>query len=74
MDLDDEVKVLVLDVLEANVAQDAGVVNEDVDAPVVADGRLDDAVAELDRVVVGDGLAAGGLDLVDDDVGRLVAS
>ena len=32
--------------------------------------RLDDLVAVLDRVVVGDGLAARLLDLVDDLVGR----
>lgn len=71
MDGDNQVPVLVLHVLEADVAQDAGVVDQDVDAPKGLDGRLDDLVAVLDAVVVGDGLAACGLDLVDDDIRSL---
>jgi uncharacterized protein YfiM (DUF2279 family) len=54
---------------ERDVAQDAGVVDEDVDRPNASIGGLDDGVAVLDRVVVGDRGAAGGLDLVDDLVG-----
>jgi hypothetical protein len=69
--LDDQVPVLVLEVLEGNVAQDAGVVDEDVDAAKGLDGGLDDALAVLDAVVVGDGLAAGLFDLVDDDISGL---
>jgi hypothetical protein len=71
VDLEDQVPVLVLHVLEADVAQDAGVVDQDVDAPKGLDGRLDDLVAVLDAVVVGNGLAACGLDLVDDDIRSL---
>ena len=71
VDLEDEVPVLVLHVLEADVAQDAGVVDEHVDAAEGLDGGLDDLLAVVDAVVVGDGLAAGGLDLVDDDIGSL---
>lgn len=69
--LDDQVPVLVLEVLEGNVAQDAGVVDEDVDAAKGLDGRLDDALAVLDAVVVGNGLAAGLFDFVDDDISGL---
>lgn len=71
VDLHDEVPVLVLEVLEGNVAQDAGIVDEDVDAAKGLDGGLDDALAELDAVVVGNGLAAGLFDLVDDDISSL---
>ena len=71
VDLVDEVPVLVGHVLEADVAQDACVVEEDVDAAESRDGGLDDALAVLDAVVVGDGLAAGSLDLVDDQIGSL---
>jgi len=71
VDLEYQVPVVVLHVLEAYVAQDAGVVDEHVDTAEALDGSVDDAVAELDRVVVGHGLAAGGLDLVDDDIGSL---
>ena len=54
--------------MERLVAQDAGVVDDDVDAPVGVDRGLHDRLAALgrgDRVGVGDGLAARGFDLVD---------
>ena len=60
-------------VVERLVAQDAGVVDHDVDAAEGVDRRLHDRLAALgrgDRVGVGDGLAAGRLDLVDDQLGR----
>ena len=56
-------------VVERLVAQDAGVVDDDVDLAERVDGGLDDGLAALGRgdgVVVGHGLAAGRLDLVDD--------
>ena len=71
VDLVDEVPVLVGQVLEAGVAQDTGIVEQDVDAAEGADGGLDDAVTVLDAVVVGDGLATGLLDLVDYNIGGL---
>jgi hypothetical protein len=69
VDLVDEVPVGLAHLLERDVAEDAGVVDEDVDLAEGVDGGLDDGVAVLDRVVVGDRGAAGGLDLVDDLVG-----
>jgi hypothetical protein len=68
VDLDDEIPVLVLHVLEADVAQDACIVDEDIDATEVLDRGVDDLLAEFDGIVVGNGLAASLLDLVDDDV------
>lgn len=65
VDLDDEIPVLILEVLEADVAEDTGVVEEDIDATKSLDGRLDDAVTVLDAVVVGNSLAARGDDFVD---------
>ena len=65
-------------VVERLVAQDAGVVDDDVDRAEGVDRGLDDRLAALgrgDRVGVGDGLAAGVLDLVDDELGgALVAA
>jgi hypothetical protein len=55
---------------EADVAQNARVVDENVDAPERVDGGLDDLVAVFDRVVVRDRGATGGLDLFDHLVGR----
>src|SRR5690606_31788105 len=60
-------------VLERGVPQDPGVVDDDVDAAPGVERRLHDGPAALgggDRVVVGHGLAAGGLDLVDHLLGR----
>ena len=74
MDLHDQVPILVLEVLEANVTQDTGVVDEDIDSAKCLDGSLYDGLAILDGIVVGDGLAASSLDLVDDDIGSLERS
>jgi hypothetical protein len=70
----DQVPVLLLHVLEADIAQDAGVVDEHIDAAKGVDGRLDDGLSVLDRVVVGHGFAACGFDLVDDCICGLVLS
>lgn len=68
VDIVDEVPVRLLHVLEADIPQNAGIVDEDIDAAKGVDGRLDDGLAILDRVVVGDRLAACRADLVDDFV------
>ena len=60
-----QVPVLVFHVLEANVAQDAGIVDEDINPAEGLDRGLDDLVAILDGVVVCDGLAASRCDLLD---------
>lgn len=66
MNLHDQIPVLILHILEADVSKDAGVVDEDVYPSVVVNRGLDDALAVHDIVVVGDGLAAGFPDLVND--------
>jgi hypothetical protein len=73
VDLEDQVPILVLDILEADVSQDTSVVDEDVDTAERLDRSVDDLVAVLYRVVVCDGLSASLLYLVDDDIGGLVA-
>lgn len=67
----DQIPILILHVLEADIPQDTGIVEEHIDATEVLDGGLNDRLAVLDAVVVGDRLAAGGADLVDHDIGRL---
>ena len=71
VDLEDEVPVLILHILEADIPQNTGIVDQDVDAAEGLDGGFDDLVAVLDRIVVGNGLAAGFLDLVDHNIGSL---
>ena len=69
MDLEDEIPVILGHLMERHVAQDAGVVDEDVDASVGVHRRLDDLVAELHRVVVGRCIATSLFDLGDYFVG-----
>jgi hypothetical protein len=57
--------------LKADVAQNAGVVDEHVDSAKGLDGGFDNPVTILNRVVVCSGLAAGRCDLLDDLVGGL---
>lgn len=64
----DDVPVLVGHVLESHVSEDTSVVDEDIDSASSIDSGLNDAVTVLDGVVVGNSLAASGLDLVDNDI------
>ena len=68
VNLIDQVPIGLLHVLEADIAQDTGVVDEDIDAPKSIDCGLDDVLSILDRIVVGDCITACGLDLLDDFV------
>ena len=73
MDVDDRVPLLLGHVGEHPVAQDAGVVDDDVQIAERLDRGVDEALGSLpaaDTVAVGDGLAAHPLDLVDDLLGR----
>lgn len=67
----DQVPVRLLHVLEADVAQDAGIVDEDIDATEGVDSCLDNGLSVLYRVIVGDRFAACGADIFDDFVCRL---
>lgn len=71
VDLHNEIPVLILEVLEASITEDTSIVDEDIDAAESLDGSVDNLVTKLDAVVVGDSLATGGLDLVDDNIGGL---
>ena len=61
----DQIPVRVFHVLEADVSKDASIVEEDVNATEGVNGGLDDLLAILDTVVVGNSLAACSSDLVD---------
>ena len=74
VNLHDQIPVLILYVLEANVTEDAGVVDENVNAAEVLDGGFDDCLAILNAVVVGHSLSAGFSDLIDDYIGGLLVS
>ena len=72
VDLDDRVPLCLGHVGEHPVAQDAGVVDDDVEPAEAVDRALHHPTGGLevaDVVGVGDGLAAHALDLVDDLLG-----
>ena len=72
VDVEDRVDQVGAHVVERLVAQDAGIVDDDVDRAERVDGGLDDRLATLwgsDRVGVGDCFASGGLDLVHHELG-----
>lgn len=68
MNLVDQIPVLVLHVLEADIPQNTSVIEEDVNTAKVLNSRVNNGVTVLDAVVVGNSLAAGGPDLINDDI------
>jgi hypothetical protein len=70
----DEVPIGILHVLEADIAQNAGIVDEDINATKSLDGGIDNLLAKLYTVVVGNGIAAGFFDFVYDNIGGLYGS
>ncbi len=58
MDLDNQVPVIVCHVLEADIPQDACVIEQYVYFPKLLDGRIDNAVTILDTVIIRNGFAA----------------
>ena len=73
VDVDDRVPLLLGHVEAHLVAEDPGVVDEDVEPAELVDRLRDQRLAAVpgrDVVEVGDGLPAGGDDLVDDLLGR----
>lgn len=72
MNLEDQVPVLVLNILEADITQDTGVVDQNVDATKCLDGSLDDLVTIFDGVIIGNCLSTVLLDLIDYYIGGLV--
>ena len=71
MDINDQVPILVCHIFEGNIAEDTGIVEENVNSTEGLDCCLDDLVTRCDRVVVGYRFAASGFDLVDDNIGSL---
>ena len=68
MDLDHQIPVLIRHILEAYIAQDAGIVQEHIYSAEVLDGSVDDTVAVLDAVIVRNSFASSSSDIVDDHV------
>ncbi len=63
--LHNQIPVLVSHILEADISQDASIVDQHINTTKCIDGRLDDPIAILHAVIVGHGFAAGRADLLD---------
>lgn len=68
MNLLDEIPIGILEVLEGDIPQDTSVVDEDVDGTESLDGSLNDLLAVLNGIVVGNGLSAILLDLLNNNI------
>jgi len=71
VNLEDQVPVLILHVLEADITQDTGIVDQDMYASEALDCSLDDGLAILNTVVVCNSLSSCALDLLYHSVGGL---
>lgn len=68
VNLVDQVPVCLFHVLEADIAQDTSIVDENIDPPKGIDRSLDDVLSVLNGVIVGNRLTACGFDFLDDFV------
>ena len=71
MNVHNEVPVLILHVLEADIPKDASIVDQNINTSEVLDSGLNDLLAICYTVVVGYGFAACSFDFIDDNIGSL---
>lgn len=71
MNFVNQVPILVLHILKADISENSSVVDQDIDAAKGLDSGIYDLVAELNTVVVRNGLSASCFDLLDNDIGSL---
>ena len=71
MNFDNKIPVVVGHILEADISQDARIVQEYVDPAELIDCRVDDPISVLNAVIIGNSLAASGTNLIYDKVGSL---
>lgn len=71
VDFDDQIPVFILHVLEADVPQDARIIDQYIDSSKVLYGCLNYALAIDHIVVVCHGFSAGSSNLIDNDISSL---
>ena len=71
MNLEDQVPILILHVLEADITQDSSIVEQDMYASKALNRSLNDRLAILDTVVIGNSLSSCAFDLLYHSVGSL---
>lgn len=68
MHLLDQIPISVLDVLERDIPQNSGIIDQDVDGSKRLYGSFDDLLSKLYGIVAGDRFAARFFDLFNDDI------
>lgn len=71
MNIHNEVPVLILHVLEADIPKDASVVDQNIDTPEALDSGLDDLLAMCNAVIVGYSFAPCSSDFIHNNIGSL---
>ena len=71
MDFHNKIPVRIFHVLKADIAENAGIVDKNINTAEIRNGGINDLVTKLDAVVVGYSLAARFLNFLDDDIGGL---
>ena len=73
VNFDDEIPIGVSHVLEANISEDARIIEKDVNSPKFFDCSLNDEFAILNTVIICNGFSSIGTDFVNDNVGSLAS-
>ena len=71
MDFNDQIPVVVGHILEADISQNAGIVEENIDSSELPNSGINDFFAVLHAVVVCDCFASSCLDFINDYIGGL---
>ena len=68
VNLNYQVPVVVSHILEADIPENASIVQQDVYSAELSDGRVDDSIPVFDAVVIGNGISTRSPYLVDHSV------
>ena len=71
MNFNDQIPVVVGHILEADISQNAGIVEENIDSPELPNSGINDFFAVLHAVVICDCFASSCLDFINDYIGGL---
>lgn len=71
MDSCNQIPILILHILEADISKNACIVEKDIDPTVVLNGGFDDFLAIFNTVVVGNSFTSCSLDLIDNYISGL---
>ena len=72
MDFNDQVPIGIRHILEADIPQNTSIINEDINSAKCLYCSIDNLLAVLNAVIIGNSSSAGRLDLLYYDIGGLL--